>query len=1164
MPLDFEDRTDGERDSEDEDDDDEEDGFYTEQDSDINHKRQRFAAARKAIRAREGNFSKSEDLRDFVDEYRDVIGQAIEDSGTLLHIIVELVKHTPEMKSGRIKPLVQHIVREYPDLLRYPNDMGQNALYMAIWNKKWMLVDYMLRSCPVSSRGILADALTDPCTRESNKSCLHLAFEKDLRAETIEKLIFYASDKALGAIDTNSKTPLHYAVNYGQCTENRVKVIEILISRDKEAVAKLSETNLHEPIFTFLDYVDKHGRSVYREHQSSAAVYTAALVKRSKAKAEEGTGTKRLDNLGNEDAATIQPVNNASTSLQVNPDPKYSERPKDTKYQPGRERERERDRKQDNDRERGKQGYEKVDERERARQEAKRREALALEGGRRTRDQDRDSEARDVRRDESMRPKGPINAIKGGGPLSSIQTSNGGHTRVDPSPNTPIKRVSTIKMDDEDKPKKKVPEKPVKKSDKSDPITLARNSEKILLSLKLHYMRTRNTEMAVSFLYGKNIEGVQICFDYHGLPEEVKDEVFTNSFGTDCKSGIQFDKVLQYVSFPKVNVVRPARRAARDPPGGLGRRDMQFFFDWLYRKGVRHIIKATVDDTAKLVHCDDAIQKCLENFVVEHLDWQKVDMDPQIICRVASKVNEKSATKEDTEGAEEIPNPLTEITLRWSGNNAVLRAWSELEGLPLLPKLRKIHLHIPEATETYDSREWISHTVREFQVRLNNNVKARRITNITHEASSEENNAPKNPGKEKSTNSHADSSDKNLVEVFQIKSNTSKGHKVTTKDPSQTASSASQVITSHQWLDCMDKFADHIRPFWSDTRKAFLDSRPERARETDSGVEKDVIVALIDDGVDSCDLSFSSGQILDGKTFDYENGRIRPHFVSARGHGTVMANMITRVCPMAKIYPIRLKTRSLPDGKKTEIVAESAAHAIQAALDKGATIISMSWTVPIPDDSHGEEKELFKKVLQKACDRKILMFCSSPDSGKFTEKDYPTAFHRESFFRIGAAKGDGTVYSWAGSTDYLNFILPGVDVVKRHMSERTRHLTDKVLEIPSETGSSVATALAAGLAATIIYCVKASALAVATFNARKGTDENDLLGAAITSSEARKISEHDTMKAAFQKIGHITEDRFIQVWESFEPANQVFDDPNTTDKQRAESIIALSSNLIRR
>jgi len=181
-------------------------------------------------------------------------------------------------------------------------------------------------------------------------------------------------------------------------------------------------------------------------------------------------------------------------------------------------------------------------------------------------------------------------------------------------------------------------------------------------------------------------------------------EKFEKRFGADSASGLKFDRVLQYVTFPQVEVHLTGRRAdmERDAEfqsgirsvGILGRRDMSYFFDWLYKKGVRHIIRVSVEDskeTGQKVHSDKAIQDSLARFTIEHLDWNKTDLDPETILHVGSK-----AEKDPLSDQEPLPGrELKYLTLRWSGSNAVLRAWGELEGLPLLPDLQKIYLYTP-------------------------------------------------------------------------------------------------------------------------------------------------------------------------------------------------------------------------------------------------------------------------------------------------------------------------------------------------------------------------------------------------------------------------------------------------------------------------------------
>ncbi|KAM0535148.1 hypothetical protein ACHAO7_012355, partial [Fusarium culmorum] len=86
----------------------------------------------------------------------------------------------------------------------------------------------------------------------------------------------------------------------------------------------------------------------------------------------------------------------------------------------------------------------------------------------------------------------------------------------------------------------------------------------ILKELKLHYMRTRHGFMVESFLYGSNI---QFYFDYRGLPSKITDRTFVDTF-----SNMKFDDVLQFVSFPDVEVKFTGRHETKR--SGKERRDM--------------------------------------------------------------------------------------------------------------------------------------------------------------------------------------------------------------------------------------------------------------------------------------------------------------------------------------------------------------------------------------------------------------------------------------------------------------------------------------------------------------------------------------------------------------------------------------------------------------
>lgn len=104
------------------------------------------------------------------------------------------------------------------------------------------------------------------------------------------------------------------------------------------------------------------------------------------------------------------------------------------------------------------------------------------------------------------------------------------------------------------------------------------------------------------------------------------------------------------------------------------------------------------------------------------------------------------------------------------------------------------------------------------------------------------------------------------------------------------------VRPSHRWLGSTDEFGPKVAHVWK---------KLVNERKTDK--PRDIVIALIDDGVDATHNRLQK-KIVPGRTLSSDNDRIRPWYVSERGHGTLMATSICRVCPMAKIYPIRLHT----------------------------------------------------------------------------------------------------------------------------------------------------------------------------------------------------------------------------------------------------------------
>lgn len=172
----------------------------------------------------------------------------------------------------------------------------------------------------------------------------------------------------------------------------------------------------------------------------------------------------------------------------------------------------------------------------------------------------------------------------------------------------------------------------------------------------------------------------QIYFDLFGCAPSLSEKRLQDSL-----RHLELEDILQYVAIPQVKIEgKPVViKGNRQPPkpDAKGRSDVRHVFNWLKddkQKKVKTVLKVIVDDLQEPAHHDEAIEECLDGLGVEVWDWRKIDISPEVIKKVAPDVRE--------------------IHLYWSGNNAVLRGWSEPEGLRQLKKLEKIHLHPYQVT----------------------------------------------------------------------------------------------------------------------------------------------------------------------------------------------------------------------------------------------------------------------------------------------------------------------------------------------------------------------------------------------------------------------------------------------------------------------------------
>jgi len=157
----------------------------------------------------------------------------------------------------------------------------------------------------------------------------------------------------------------------------------------------------------------------------------------------------------------------------------------------------------------------------------------------------------------------------------------------------------------------------------------------------------------------------------------------------------------------------------------------------------------------------------------------------------------------------------------------------------------------------------------------------------------------------------------------------------------------------------------------------------------------------------------------------------------------------------------------------------------------------MSWTIETPVEGN-EDMTLFRNAVDQAAAKKILMFCSTSDQGSSTKDNcYPGGFGN--CIRIGGATDTGEALSWVNA-EKVDFLLPGKDLPFANNEGKI---------ISHESGSSIATAAASGLAGLLIFC-------------------NWLVGA-----KDRQFQDQKSMERAFKALAGGSTNKFPHVQDYF-------------------------------
>jgi len=115
-----------------------------------------------------------------------------------------------------------------------------------------------------------------------------------------------------------------------------------------------------------------------------------------------------------------------------------------------------------------------------------------------------------------------------------------------------------------------------------------------------------------------------------------------------------------------------------------------------------------------------------------------------------------------------------------------------------------------------------------------------------------------------------------------------------------------------EWIDLVKRFSN------------FMGSIPRGRRDKIAPVK----IAIIDDGVDAS-LEFLLGKIAGGKSFcPYASSSdlMNAYYVPSGQHGTMMADLICKICPSCRLYVARLDERQGRSDSTRHITIDSAAE----------------------------------------------------------------------------------------------------------------------------------------------------------------------------------------------------------------------------------------------
>jgi hypothetical protein len=206
-------------------------------------------------------------------------------------------------------------------------------------------------------------------------------------------------------------------------------------------------------------------------------------------------------------------------------------------------------------------------------------------------------------------------------------------------------------------------------------------------------------------------------------------------------------------------------------------------------------------------------------------------------------------------------------------------------------------------------------------------------------------------------------------------------------------------------------------------------------------------VAIIDSGVDRCVFTGDERDVVGASFVHNHNGaKESPWWLAGDHHGSHIAHIIAQLDPCCSLFVAKVTENKSTVGKDRVV------QAIRWAIKEKVDIINMSLVLY-------EEDSALLAAVEEAHEAGILMFCATADEGLYRVQDiWPARYSRDynSVFPICSSTTNGRITEYSSET-LAEYTFQGEDILTNTGGTRV-------------SGSSVATAIASGVASLILCC----------------------------------------------------------------------------------------------